>query len=100
MGWQKVMIEAILSMEFLLTCIHLDFSRSGIDPLQTRQERAEGVRKFGGVRWEDRHHKITQPPMPLPLSPHLSAMFLLPGCRENDQSRVQAFPKNRRNLGR
>jgi hypothetical protein len=31
---------------------------------------------------------MTQPPMPLPLSPHLAAIFLLFGCGEYGQSRV------------
>ena len=28
---------------------------------------------------------MTQPPVPLPCSPHLSAIFLLSGCGENGQ---------------
>jgi hypothetical protein len=66
----------------------LDFGHSGIDPLQTRQERAGAVRKLGEVWWGGRHHEMTQPPMPLQLSPHLAAIFLLSGCGENGQSRV------------
>jgi hypothetical protein len=44
----------------------LDFGHSGINPLQTRQERAGAVRKFDEVWWEGRHREITPPPMPLP----------------------------------
>jgi hypothetical protein len=57
----------------------LDFGHSGIDPLQTRQERAGAVLKIGKVWCEGRHHEITWPPMPLQLSPHLAAIFLLSG---------------------
>jgi hypothetical protein len=46
--------------------IFLDFGHSGINPLQTRQEQVGAVWKLGEVWWEGRHHKITQPPMPLP----------------------------------
>jgi hypothetical protein len=46
--------------------IKLDFGHSGIDPLQTRQERAGAIRKFGEVCWGGRHHEMTQPPTALP----------------------------------
>ncbi len=34
----------------------LDFGHSGIDPLQTRQERLGAVLKLDEVWWEGRHH--------------------------------------------
>ena len=70
-------------------CVLLDFGHSGIDPLQTRQEGAGAFRKSGEVWWEGRHQEIRQPPIPLQLSPHLPAIFLLSGCGENGQSRVE-----------
>jgi hypothetical protein len=66
----------------------LDFGHLGIDPLQTRQERAGTFRKLGEVWWGGRDHEITQPPMSLQLSPHQAARFLLSGRGENGQSRV------------
>jgi hypothetical protein len=52
--------------DFLEGRLKLDFGHSGINPLQTRQERAGVVRKFDEVWWDGRHHEITPPPMPLP----------------------------------
>jgi hypothetical protein len=76
----------ILLIPFLTRVQDLDFGHSGIDPLQTRQERAGGVLKIGQVWCEGRHHEITWPPMPLQLSPHLPAIFLLSGLKEEGQS--------------
>ena len=66
----------------------LDFGHSEINPLQTRQEQAGAVWKLDQVWWEGEHHEITLPPMPLPSSPQLAAICLLPGWGENGQSRV------------
>jgi len=76
-------------LEDVLDAIKLDFGHSGIDPLQSRKEQAGTVRKFGNVRWEGRHHEITQSPISLQESFQLAAFFLLSGCRENGQSRVK-----------
>jgi transposase, IS5 family len=46
--------------------LELDFGHSEIDPLQIRQERGCTVRKLGEVWRRSRHHKIAQPPRPLP----------------------------------
>jgi hypothetical protein len=85
---RQVQVLAAVSIEQLEMNLPLDFGHSGIDPLQTRQERAGTVRKFGEVWWGGRHHEMTQPPMPLPFSPHLAVIFLLSGGGENGQSRV------------
>jgi hypothetical protein len=74
----------------LIGCLlELDFGHSGIDPLQIRQGRTGTVRELDQVWWRGRHHEMTQPPMPLPSSPHLAAIFLLSGGGENGQSRVE-----------
>jgi hypothetical protein len=57
-----MLICEVCISEWLFT---LDFGHSGIDPLQTRQERAGAVRKLGEVWWGGRHDEMTQPPMPL-----------------------------------
>ena len=76
--------------------VGLDFGHSGINPLQTRQERGGAVWKLNQVWWEGGHHEITLPPMPLPSSPQLAAIFLLPGWDENGQSRVRKTAPNAR----
>jgi hypothetical protein len=68
--------------------ISLDLGHSGIDPLLTRQEPAGDVRKLDQVWWGGRHHEMTWPPMPLPLSSHVAAIFLLSRSWGNGQSRV------------
>jgi AAA domain, putative AbiEii toxin, Type IV TA system len=78
----------VLDRRELENYLLLDFGHSGINPLQTRQERAGAVRKLDEVWWEGRHHEITSPPRPLQLSPQPPAIFLLPGFGENGQSRV------------
>jgi hypothetical protein len=46
-------------VNLILASIKLDFGHSGINPLQTRQERAGAVRKLGEVWREGRHHEIS-----------------------------------------
>ena len=59
--------------------------------MQTRQRRAEVVRELDQVWWESGDHEFKLPLMPLQLSPQLAAIFLLPGCGGNGQSRVSWF---------
>ena len=66
----------------------LDFGHSGIDPLEIRQGRAGAGQKFDEVWWDGRHREMTQPPMPLPSSPHLLLFSLVSRFEKNGQSRA------------